>query len=54
MTEQDYDVLSRCHPAVNFQFFTAAIVQTVVLIHPANLQVNHKGGGENYAVLWRR
>ena len=28
MTVQDYDVLSRCHPAVNFLFFAAAIVLT--------------------------
>ena len=39
MTVQDYDVLSRCHPAVNFLFFAAAIVLTVVLFHPAYLLV---------------
>ena len=31
MALQDYDVFSRCHPAVNFLFFVAAIVLTVVL-----------------------
>ena len=37
MALQEYDVFSRCHPAVNFLFFAAAIVLTVVLFHPAYL-----------------
>ena len=48
---QDYDVLSRCHPAVNFLFFAAAIVLTVVLFHPAYLLVSLLCGGAYYAVL---
>ena len=50
---QDYDVLSRCHPAVNFLFFAAAIVLTVVLFHPAYLLVSLLCGGAYYAVLRR-
>lgn len=42
---QDYDVFSRCHPAVNFLFFAAAIVLTVVLFHPAYLLVSLLCGG---------
>ena len=53
MTVQDYDVLSRCHPAVNFLFFAAAIVLTVVLFHPAYLLVSLLCGGAYYAVLRR-
>ena len=53
MTVQDYDVLSRCHPAVNFLFFAAAIVLTVVLVHPAYLLVSLLCGGAYYAVLRR-
>ena len=40
MVLQEYDVFSRCHPAVNFLFFAAAIVLTVVLFHPAYLLVS--------------
>ena len=50
---QDYDVFSRCHPAVNFLFFAAAIVLTVVLFHPAYLLVSLLCGGAYYAVLRR-
>ena len=53
MALQDYDVFSRCHPAVNFLFFAAAIVLTVVLFHPAYLLVSLVCGGAYYAALRR-
>ena len=53
MVLQEYDVFSRCHPAVNFLFFAAAIVLTVVLFHPAYLLVSLLCGGAYYAVLRR-
>jgi len=31
------DAFSKCHPAVNFLFFAAAMVFTVVILHPAYL-----------------
>lgn len=46
-------MFSRCHPAVNFLFFAAAIVLTVVLFHPAYLLVSLLCGGAYYAVLRR-
>ena len=54
MALQDYDVFSRCHPAVNFLFFVAAIVLTVVLFHPAYLLVSLLCGAGYYAVLRRK
>lgn len=54
MALQDYDVFSRCHPAVNFLFFAAAIVLTVVLFHPAYLLVSLLCGAGYYAVLRRK
>ena len=53
MALQEYDVFSRCHPAVNFLFFSAAIVLTVVLFHPAYLLVSLVCGGAYYAALRR-
>ena len=53
MALQDYDVFSRCHPAVNFLFFAAAIVLTVVLFHPAYLLVSLVCGGAYYAAFRR-
>ena len=53
MALQEYDVFSRCHPAVNFLFFAAAIVLTVVLFHPAYLLVSLVCGGAYYAALRR-
>ncbi len=53
MALQDYDVFSRCHPAVHFLFFAAAIVLTVVLFHPAYLLVSLLCGGAYYAALRR-
>ena len=46
-------MFSRCHPAVNFLFFAAAIVLTVVLFHPAYLLVSLLCGGAYYAALRR-
>ena len=46
-------MFSRCHPAVNFLFFAAAIVLTVVLFHPAYLLVSLLCGGCYYAALRR-
>ena len=53
MVLPEYDVFSRCHPAVNFLFFAAAIVLTVVLFHPAYLLVSLVCGGAYYAALRR-
>ena len=53
MALQEYDVFSRCHPAVNFLFFAAAIVLTVVLFHPEYLLVSLVCGGAYYAALRR-
>lgn len=53
MALQEYDVFSRCHPAVNFLFFAAAIVLTVVLFHPAYLLVSLVCGGAYYTALRR-
>lgn len=47
-------MFSRCHPAVNFLFFAAAIVLTVVLFHPAYLLVSLLCGAGYYAVLCRK
>ena len=46
-------MFSRCHPAVNFLFFAAAIVLTVVLFHPAYLLVSLLCGGAYYTALRR-
>lgn len=48
------DAFSRCHPGVNFLFFTAAIFLTVVLFHPVYLLVSALCASGYYAVLRRR
>ena len=50
---QNYDVFSRCHPAVNLLFFAGAIVLTVVLFHPAYLLLSLLCAGAYYALLRR-
>ena len=49
-----FDAFSRCHPAVNFLFFAAAIGCGMVIQHPAYILAGVVCGGIYYCLLYGR
>ena len=49
-----HDAFSRCHPAVNFLFFVAAIGCGMVIQHPAYILAGVVCGGVYYCLLYGR
>ena len=49
-----FDAFSRCHPAVNFLFFAAAIGCGMVIQHPAYILAGVVCGGMYYCLLYGR
>ena len=49
-----FDAFSRCHPAVNFLFFAAAIGCGMVIQHPAYILAGVVCGGLYYCLLYGR
>lgn len=45
------DAFSKCHPAINFLFFAAAMIFTVVFLHPAYLLAGGLCGAFYYLLL---
>lgn len=45
------DAFSKCHPAVNFLFFAAVMVFTVIFLHPAYLLAGAVGAAAYYLLL---
>ena len=43
-----HDAFSRCHPAVNFLFFVAAIGCGMVIQHPAYILAGVVSGGKDH------